>query len=238
RPNPITGTHVEGPVLQHDLESFVGCYDMPLRHGMTFGELAKMANAEQGWGADLRVIKMKNWERGDWFDAGSLIWVNPSPNMHSLNAALLYPGIAMLEFDTNYSVGRGTDAPFEQIGADWIDGGALATYLNARFIPGVRIYPTQFTPTSSNFAGKTLAGIRFVITDREAFDSTRLGLEVAAALEKLYPGKLDLEKCKSLIGNREVISDLESGEDTSVIWALAQRQAAEFVTRRKSFLLY
>ena len=144
----------------------------------------------------------------------------------------------MLEFDTNYSVGRGTDAPFEQIGADWIDGAALATYLNARFIPGVRIYPTQFAPTSSNFAGKTIGGIRFVITDRQAFDSTRLGLEVASALEKLYPGKLDLEKCKTVIGDREVINDLASGKDASVIWGLAQREAAEFVERRRGFLLY
>ncbi len=124
RPNPITGTHVEGPAMQTDLESFVGCYDIPLRHGMTFGELATMANAERHWGADLHVIKMTNWERGDWFDATTLTWVNPSPNMRSLNAALLYPGLAMLEANTNYSVGRGTDAPFEQIGADWIQGQA------------------------------------------------------------------------------------------------------------------
>ncbi len=238
RPNPITGTHVEGPMMEHDLESFVGCYDMPLRHGMTFGELATMANAEKHWGTDLHVIKMKNWERGDWFDAGSLTWINPSPNMRGLNAALLYPGIAMLEFDTNYSVGRGTDAPFEQIGADWIDGAALAQYLNGRFIPGVRVYATQFTPASSNFVGRAIAGVRFVITDRQSFDSTRLGVEVASALQKLYPGKLNFETCKGLIGNREVINDLESGRDPSVIWSLAQRQAAEFVQRRAAFLLY
>jgi len=238
RPNPITGVHVEGPEMEPDLESFVGCYDMPLRHGMTFGELATMANTEQHWGADLHVIKMANWQRGDWFDHGSLLWVNPSPNMRSLNAALLYPGLAMLEANRNYSVGRGTDAPFEQIGADWIDGEALAQYLNARFIPGVRVYPTQFTPQSSNLAGKTVGGVRFVITDRQSFDSTRLGIEVASALQKLYPGKLDFEACKWLIGNREVISDLEAGKDPSVIWMLAQRQAAAFVERRNSFLLY
>lgn len=238
RPDPITGTHVEGPVMQHDLESFVGCYDIPLRHGMTFGELATMANTEQHWGADLHVIKMKNWQRGDWFDAGSLTWINPSPNMRSLNAALLYPGIAMLEANKNYSVGRGTDAPFEQIGADWIDGAALAEYLNKRFIPGIRVYATQFTPASSNLAGKVLGGVRFVITDRQSFDSMRLGVEVASALEKLYPGKIDFEACKWLIGNREVINDLESGKDPSVIWSLAQRQATEFVQRRSPFLLY
>ena len=136
RPNPITGTRVEGPILDKDLASFIGCYDMPLRHGLTFGELATLANAERHWGADLHVVKMTNWLRGDWFDATTLSWIDPSPNMRSLNAALLYPGIAMLEASINYSVGRGTDAPFEQIGADWIKGAALATLLNSRFIPG------------------------------------------------------------------------------------------------------
>ncbi len=238
RPNPITGTHVEGPLMQRDLESFVGCYDMPLRHGMTFGELATMGNVEQHWGTNLQVIKVKNWQRGDWFDAGALLWVNPSPNMRSLNAALLYPGIGMLEYSTNYSVGRGTDAPFEQVGADWIDGPALATLLNSRFIPGVRVYPTQFTPTASNLSGKLLGGVRFVLTDRQSFDSTRFGLELAAALQKLYPGKIDFEACKSLIGNREILADLASGKDASVAWSLAQQQATDFVQRRSRFLLY
>ncbi len=216
RPNPITGTHVEGPVMQKDLESFVGCYDIPLRHGMTFGELATMANAEQHWGAQLHVVKMNNWERGDWFDAGSLTWVNPSPNMRSLNAALLYPGVAMLEAESNYSVGRGTDAPFEQIGADWINGRELAEYLNKRFVPGVRVYATQFTPASSNLAGKVLGGVRFVVTDRNSFDSTRLGIEIASALQKLYPGKLNFESCRFLIGDRKVIGDLEGWQGSRV----------------------
>jgi uncharacterized protein YbbC (DUF1343 family)/CubicO group peptidase (beta-lactamase class C family) len=238
RPNPIGGVHVEGPVLDKDLESFVGCYDIPVRHGMTFAELAMMANAEQHWGTDLRVIKMKNWQRGDWLDATGLGWVNPSPNMRSLNAALLYPGVAMLEADTNYSVGRGTDAPFEQIGADWINGEVLASYLNARYIPGVRLYPTKFQPTSSNFAGKEIAGVRFVITDRESFDSTRLGLEVAAALQTLYPGKLTLETCRFLIGNRAIVTDLSQGRDPSEIWMNMQQQAAAFDERRKPYLLY
>ena len=238
RPNPITGTHVEGPEMEKDLESFVGCYDIPLRHGMTFGELATMANTEQHWGAELHVIKLKNWERGDWFDSTTLTWVNPSPNMRSLNAALLYPGLAMLEFEPNYSVGRGTDAPFEQIGADWIQGQALAEYLNGQFIPGVRVYATRFQPSSSAFAGKEIEGVRFVVTNREAFDSTRLGIEVAAALQKLFPGKLDLEKCRFLIGNRMVLGDLKQGRDASAIWMQAQAQAAEFAARRNAYLLY
>jgi uncharacterized protein YbbC (DUF1343 family)/CubicO group peptidase (beta-lactamase class C family) len=238
RPDPITGTHVEGPMMDKDLESFVGCYDLPLRHGMTFGELATMANAEQHWGAELHVIKLRNWQRGDWFDATTLLWVNPSPNMRSLNAALLYPGLAMLEANTNYSVGRGTDAPFEQIGADWIQGEALAEYLNSRFIPGVRAYPTRFQPMSSNFAGQEIEGVRFVITDREAFDSTRLGIELAAGLQKLFPGKLDFEKCRFLIGNHEILGEFQLSRDASAIWSRVQAQAAQFAERRKSYLLY
>lgn len=238
RPNPITGTHVEGPLLQKDLQSFAGCYDMPLRHGMTFGELATMANAEQHWGADLRVIKLKNWQRGDWLDATTLMWVNPSPNMRSLNAALLYPGIGMIEAATNYSVGRGTDAPFEQIGADWIDGAALAQLLNSRFIPGVRVYPTRFRPSSSNLQGVDISGVRFVLTDREAFDSTRLGIEVAAALQQLFPGKIDFEKCRFLIGNREIVRQLQLAAGASTIWSQAQEQASGFAERRKPYLLY
>ena len=238
RPNPLTGTHIEGPLMQKDLESFVGCYDIPLRHGMTFGELAGMANAEMGWHADLSVVKMKDWERGDWFDTTSLAWVNPSPNIRSLNAALLYPGLAILEANTNYSVGRGTDAPFEQVGADWIDGAQLAHLLNARLIPGVRTYPTRFTPSSSNFEGKSIGGVRFMITDRESFDSSRLGFEVAAALNTLFPGKIDWTKCRFLIGDRQILDKLQRSADASSTWTLAASEAASFAARRKNYLLY
>ncbi len=238
RPNPITGTHVEGPVLENQLASFVGCLDIPLRHGMTFGELATMANTEQHWGADLHVMKMSNWQRGDWFDSTELTWVNPSPNMRSLNAALLYPGLAMLEANSNYSVGRGTDAPFEQIGADWISGSLLAQALNARFIPGVRVYPTRFRPAESNFAGKEIEGVRFLITDREAFDSTRLGIELAVELQKLFPGKLDFEKCRFLIGNQKIVLELRNNGDAGSIWYEAQQEANQFTELRKQFLLY
>ena len=239
RPNPITGTHVEGPVLESDLESFTGCYDIPLRHGMTFGEIATMANAEQHWGAKLHVVRMVDWQRGDWFDSTGLNWIDPSPNMRSLNAALLYPGLALLEANSNYSVGRGTNSPFEQIGAIWIHGQNLAKLLNSRFIPGVRVYPTKFSPVSSNLAGQLLEGVRFVITDRESFDSSRLGIEVAAALQKLYPGKLDIEKCRFLIGSRPVVARLNSADpDAYDIWSAAQLEASRFAERRKPYLLY
>jgi len=238
RPNPVTGTHVDGPMLDADLDSFVGCYNLPVRHGMTFGELATMANAEQHWDAKLHVVKMKNWERGDWFDSTSLTWINPSPNMRTLNAATLYPGVAMLEADTNLSVGRGTDDPFEQIGAPWIDGPSLAAYLNARFIPGVRVYATRFRPSSSHFAETTIPGVRFAVTDREMFDSGRFGVELASALEKLFPGKINIDKCKFLIGNRSVVESLKKGQDPSAIWMHFQLSTTEFTNRRRPYLLY
>jgi uncharacterized protein YbbC (DUF1343 family)/CubicO group peptidase (beta-lactamase class C family) len=238
RPNPITGAHIEGPILDKDLESPVGCMEIPLRHGMTMGELAKWQNGEQHIGADLHVIAMRDWNRGDWFDETGLLWVNPSPNMRSVNAALLYPGLAMLEASTNYSVGRGTDAPFEQIGADWIRGRALAAALNSRYIPGLRAYATKFTPSASNFAGHSIEGVRFVITDRNSFDSTRLGLEVAGALEKLYPGKIQWDVNRFLIGNHETIEALKAGLDPRTIVQRLEEGLTLFVERRKKYLIY
>ncbi len=239
RPNPITGTHIEGPLLDPALYSFVGCYDMPIRHGLTLGELATMANAERHWNADLHVVKMKNWQRGDWFDSTGLAWVDPSPNMRSLNAALLYPGVAMLEALKNYSVGRGTDAPFEQVGADWIKGAQLAEFLNGRYIPGVRVYPTRFRPTTSNFSGREVEGVRFVVTDRESFDSVLFGLELATALEDLFPGHIDWAACRFLIGNQHVVDDLKNGVDPKVIAIrLQQEDLTQFAARRKTYLLY
>ncbi len=238
RPNPITGNHVEGPILDQDLESFVGCFEMPLRHGLTFGELASMVNGERKLGADLHVIPVQNWERGDWFDSTGLRWVDASPNMRSLNAATLYPGVAMLEASSNYSVGRGTDAPFEQVGADWINGRQLAGFLNSRFIPGVRVYPTQFRPASSNYQGKTIEGVRFVITNRKSFDSVRLGLELGYAFETLYPGKISWNVDRFLIGNHAVIEAFKHREDPKTTLQKLEEPLAEFLKRREPYLLY
>ncbi len=238
RPNPITGVHTEGPILDQDLESFVGCMEIPLRHGMTMGELANFENGERRLKADLHVIPMQGWNRGDWFDTTGLAWVDPSPNIRSLNAALLYPGLAMLEASTNYSVGRGTDAPFEQLGADWIQGRQLAAFLNGRYIPGVRIYPTRFKPTASNFAGRWIEGVRLVVTDRDAFDSTRLGLEVAYALEKLYPGRIAWEENRFLIGNRKVIDAIKAGADPRDIVQKMEESLPAFLSEREKYLLY
>ena len=238
RPNPITGTHVEGPLLDPDLQSFTGCFEIPVRHGMTLGELAAMANGEQKLGADLHVIPMRGWNRGDWFDSTGLLWVDPSPNMRSLNAAVFYPGLALLEASKNYSVGRGTDGPFELLGADWIHSGEFASALNSRFIPGVRVYPLRFRPSASNFSGKTIEGVRFVLTNRDAFDSTRLGLEVAYALGKLYPGKIAWQDNRFLVGSHEVLKDMQEGKDPRSTVEEMQETLARFMERREKYLLY
>jgi uncharacterized protein YbbC (DUF1343 family)/CubicO group peptidase (beta-lactamase class C family) len=238
RPNPINGLRVEGPPLEPGMNSFIGCIDMPLRHGMTIGELAMMVNAGQNQKTNLTVVKMKNWHREDWFDSTGLTWVDPSPNMRSLNAALLYPGIGMLEHAKMYSVGRGTDAPFEQIGADWIDGRRLAAYLNERRIPGIRVYPTTLRPTASNYQGKTIEGVRFVITDRDAFSSTRFGLELGVALAKLFPGKMNWAANEKLAGGRRVLAALEAGEDPTRIEQYFAAETESFRAKRAEFLLY
>jgi uncharacterized protein YbbC (DUF1343 family)/CubicO group peptidase (beta-lactamase class C family) len=238
RPNPITGVHTEGPLLDADLQSFTGCFEIPVRHGMTLGELAAMANGERKLGVDLHVIPMRGWDRGDWFDATGLPWVDPSPNMRSLNAAILYPGIALLEASPNYSVGRGTDSPFELIGADWIHGRELASFLNSRYIPGVRMYPARFRPASSNFSGKTIDGVRFVITNRDTFDSTRLGLELGYALNKLYPGKIAWRENRYLVGNQKVLTGLKDGIDPGTILQEMEDSLAGFIQQRERYLLY
>jgi len=238
RPNPISGTRVEGPMLDAAHRSFVGCESLPLRHGMTVGELATMMNAGLAKPADLTVVRLKNWRRTDWLDDTGLAWVNPSPNMKSLNAALLYAGIGMLEYSKNYSVGRGTDAPFEQIGADWINGPRLAAHLNARAIPGLRVYPTRFTPTAYYFANQPIEGVRFVITNRDLFDSTRLGLELAAALQELHPGKIAFDVNARLIGNQVTIDALKKGESPEGVRRAWRQALAAFGAVRERYLLY
>jgi uncharacterized protein YbbC (DUF1343 family) len=238
RPNPITGVHVEPPLLDRDQLSFVGYYPLPLRHGMTIGELGRMFNAENHIGADLTVVPMKGWQRGDWFDSTGLPWVNPSPNMRSLTAALLYPGVAMLEYSPEYSVGRGTDAPFEMIGAAFIHGTDLAAYLNRQWIPGVRFYPIRFQPSTSHLAGEEIDGVRITVTNRESFDSARLGFEIASALLKLYPGKMSLEPNRKLIGSEQVIKALAAGEDPESIRQQQQDALDGFLQMREKYLLY
>ena len=239
RPNPITGVRVEGPLMDAGNKSFVGYLaGEPVRHGMTVGELAKMFNAENKIGANLTVVPMQDWQRGDWFDSTNLMWINPSPNMRSLNAAMLYPGLCLLEYSKNFSVGRGTDAPFEQIGADFIGGRELAAYLNQRQIPGIRVYPTSFTPTESVFKGVRVEGVRFVITNRELLDGTRLGMELAVGIQKLYPGKVDFSLGKRLIGSDDVIRRIQAAEDPRTIEQSFQDAMDAFAVTRARYLLY
>jgi uncharacterized protein YbbC (DUF1343 family) len=205
---------------------------------MTMGELAQLFNGENHLNAALTVIPIQDWNRGDWFDATSLPWVNPSPNMRSLKAEALYPGLALLEYSKNLSVGRGTDAPFEQIGADFIGGRELATYLNKRLLPGVRVYPISFTPTDSVFKGKRIEGVRFELTNRELLDAPRLGLEVAVALQTLYPGKIDFTLAKRLIGSDDTIRRLQAGEDARLIQASYQDAVDTFAKMRDKYLIY
>jgi uncharacterized protein YbbC (DUF1343 family) len=174
RPNPIGGIAVAGPMLDRGKESFVGFHRLPVRHGMTIGELARLFKAELKLDLELEVIACEGWQRGDLWDATGLAWINPSPNMRSLTQALLYPGIGLLE-TTNLSVGRGTDTPFEVIGAPWLDGRKLAAALASRNIPGVTFVPVAFTPASSKFAEKPCGGVNIIITDRERFEPLRTG---------------------------------------------------------------
>ena len=223
RPNPINGIDVEGPLADQDKLSFIAYHPIPVRHGLSVGELARLYNEERHIGADLRVIKMENWRRAMWFDATGLVWINPSPNMRSLTEAALYPGVGLLE-TTNLSVGRGTDTPFEVIGAPWLDGRRLATYLNARRIPGVRFIPLRFTPKSSVFKNEECKGINLVVTDRAKFQSVSAGIEIAAALHQLFPTQWKIDGYSHLLVNSDALERLKRGDSPEEIvrsWASA-----------------
>ena len=237
RPNPINGHEVEGPVLDSDLRSFVAYFPLPIRHGMTVGELAEMFNSENHLGAKLHVIKMQGWRRTDWYDETGLAWVNPSPNLRNPTEEALYPGVAMVE-GANVSVGRGTDTPFEVLGAPWIDSRQLSTYLNGRDIQGVRFVPADFKPSSSSFANQVCHGVQFVLLDRQALDPAELGVELAAALWKLYPQVFHLDKTLPLIGARWILKAIEAGEDASQIVSEWQGTLEQFRTLRAKYLLY
>ena len=238
RPNPIGGWQIEGPALDKESTGFTGYFPaMPIRHGVTLGELAKLYNAENKIGADLTVVPMKNWKRDDWYDDTGLTWVNFSPNMRNMNEAALYPGIGAIE-GTNLSVGRGTDTPFENVGAPWIDGVQLASALNARGLPGVRFYPVRFTPSSSKYANEECGGVFIIVTDRTALHPVRVGLEIASALNRMYPAQYQLATAARLFGSRDTLARIAAGEDPVAIaqsWAQAE---ARWRLLRAKYLLY
>jgi len=237
RPDPVTGSFVQGPMPDPGRESFVSYGAVPVRHGMTMGELAKMYNSERNISAKLTIIPIEGWMRGDWFDSTALGWVNPSPNLRSLTEATLYPGVALVE-GTNVSVGRGTETPFELLGAPWIHGRELAQYLNAREISGVRFVPVSFTPNASNYAGQKCEGVNIVVVERNAFDAPELGIELASALHKLYPEQFHMERMIELLLNQRVYDALTQGVDPRRIAEDWREPLERFQEIRQKYLIY
>ncbi len=236
RVNPIGGAQIEGPSLDASELTFTAYFPMPIRHGMTLGELARLFNGENAIGADLTVVELRNWTRDAWFDQTGLPWTNPSPNMRNMVAATTYPGIGAIEA-SNLSVGRGTDTPFEVVGAPWIDGTALAAAVNARAIPGVSVYPVTFTPKASKYANETCGGVFVIVTDRDRLKPVRLGLELAAAIHTAYPDRFTLDQVGRLFGV-DVVRRLRGGEDTAAIAASWSRAEAAWRLLRAKYLLY
>jgi uncharacterized protein YbbC (DUF1343 family) len=237
RPNPIGGVAVAGPMLDEGKESFVGFHRIPVRHGMTIGELARLFKAELKLDLELEVIACEGWRRADAWDATGLTWVNPSPNMRSLTQAFLYPGIGLLE-TTNLSVGRGTDTPFEVIGAPWLDGQKLAAELSGQNLAGVSFVPITFTPTSSKFANEKCGGLNIVITDRARFEPLRTGFAIAAALRKLHPDAWETKGYLRLLSNEKTLQAVVDGKSVDEIEAVAREGVTEFLRKRQTHLLY
>jgi uncharacterized protein YbbC (DUF1343 family) len=238
RPNPVDGFDIEGPAQEAGGNRYVGYLPMPVRHGLTIGELVRLFNGEERIGADLTVVPMKNWRRDDWFDDTGLAWVNPSPNMRNMVAATVYPGIGAIE-GTNISVGRGTDTPFEQIGAPWIDGRALAAALNASALPGVRFYPVTFTPAAdAKLGGQKCQGVFLIVTDRDRLRPVRVGLQIASTLSRLYGAQFQLEDAATLFGPRAMLEKIRSGADPGVIAASWAADEEKWRLTRAKYLLY
>lgn len=237
RPNPVTGSFVQGPLSDPGHESFVNYFSLPVRHGMTIGELAQLFNSKRNINARLQVIPMQGWMRGDWYDSTALAWINPSPNLRNLTAATLYSGVALVE-GTNVSVGRSTDTPFELLGAPWINARELAQFLNQREISGVRFVPASFTPSSSTYASQKCEGVNIILIERNALDGPELGMELAAALHKLYPEQFHMEKMKDLLVNQSVYAAIANGEDPRRVAQDWQKAMDQFQQERQRYLIY
>ena len=237
RPNPVTGSFVQGPIPDAGRESFVNYFPVPVRHGMTMGELAKMFKAERNINARLTVVPMEGWMRGDWYDSTSLPWINLSPNMRSLTEATLYMGVGVVE-GTNVSVGRGTETPFELLGAPWIKATELAQYLNGRSISGVRFVPVSFTPNASVYAGQKCEGVNIVLVDRNGFDGPELGVELASALHKLYAEQFHLDRMIELLPNQAAYDAIAGGQDPRRIADDWRESLEKFQKVRDKYLIY
>jgi len=237
RPNPINGIQVEGPILESHRLSFTGYFPLPVRHGMTVGELAGLFNEENQIGAKLEVVRLEGWQRSWWLDDTDLPWVNPSPNIRNLRQATLYTAVGLLE-STNLSVGRGTDTPFEILGAPWINAGRLARTLRSRKLPGAKISSAYFTPTADRYEGKLCHGVRFEVTDRTRFHSVAAGLEMARAVARLYPRRFQLEKLVSMAGSETVVRGIQRGDSVARIIEAGREELEKFLQMRQKYLLY
>ena len=237
RPNPITGMRVDGPSADKDKLSFVAYAPIPIVHGMTAGELAMLFNKEYRITCDLKVVKMKGWKRSMWWDETHLMWVNPSPNMRNLTQATLYPAVGMLEM-TNLSVGRGTNQPFEYLGAPWIDGRKLTAALNGAKLPGLRFVPMTFTPNTSKFANEKCQGVYIIVTDRNAIEPTRSGLVIAWQLKRLFGKAFEMDGIMRLLCNREAFDALKALDAPSQFPDVWQDDLRAFRKVRTKYLLY
>jgi uncharacterized protein YbbC (DUF1343 family) len=237
RPDPLGGEKIQGPMLDPSRISFVGYYRLPAVYGMTLGELAQMFDAENKMGLDLHVIAMKNWRRSQTFDQTGLTWIPPSPNLRTLNEAFLYPGVEILQA-AGVSVGRGTDAPFEQLGAPWIHSDVLLNSLAPRQIPGVGFVAAGFTPSDGLYKGEACSGVKLTITDRNAFDSIRTGLEIADALHRLYPERFEVTKLMDLLASQTTLDALIAYRAPASIVASWDSELEQFRALRAKYLIY
>ena len=250
RPNPLGGIKVEGNIVEEDFKSFVGNYALPIRHGMTMGELATYFNEEFRMGVDLKVIKMKNWQREMYYDETSLIWVSPAPNIVTLDTAFIYAGTCLVE-GTNVSEGRGTVRPFEMIGAPWIDGIELSRELNSRKLPGVLFRPVYFSPLMDKYKDKRCEGVQFHVTDREAFLPVLSALTLLEVIIKLYPYSFEWVEAEEeisssehhfffdlLCGTDKIRKSLMKGEKAENIVKSWKNELLNFEEKRKEYLLY
>jgi len=237
RPNPINGETVEGPMLDADKTGFVAYFPVPVRYGLTIGELAQLFNTENHINCELHVVQMKNWHRNYFYENTGMRWIPPSPNLRTLKGAILYPGLEVLQ-NASVSVGRGTQAPFEEFGAPWIDGQEVADALNARNLPGVRFADQPYIPVSGLYAGQRCGGVSIRVTDRAAVRSMQVGLEIAALLQNKYPEHFDASKMIVLLGNDTTVKDLKAGMASERIIANWSADLTAFEQVRRKYFLY
>jgi uncharacterized protein YbbC (DUF1343 family) len=237
RPNPLGGEIVEGPVLDADKTSFTAYFPLPVRYALTIGEIAKFFNAENHINCDLHVVEMKNWHRNYFYESTGIRWLPPSPNLRTLNGSILYPGLEILQ-NAGVSVGRGTETPFEEFGAPWINGDEVAAALNAQHLPGLRFTGQPFIPVVGLYSGQRCGGVAIRVGDKQAVRSMRMGIEIATILKKLYPDNFDPAKLMILVGNAETIQQLQEGAAPEQITARWSSDLNTFDAVRRKYFLY